>query len=186
MYQLAHHRQLAQICLLSVKPSALMRTPLTRLASSLMAKSQDETQASAEQPASTQASAAQPATTLQIFESLELLRSKQSGKFSTFKVIICYPWKDSYDYLWEGKPRETTVFRCQLVHADNHTEYCNGEYKLTAKNKSQFDKHVKLYKHGTTVVLKAVSLVDDAKTQYNSCSVRVTVNMASTTLSMVS
>ena len=102
MYQLAHHRQLAQICLLSVKPSALMRTPLTRLASSLMAKSQDETQASAEQPASTQASAAQPASTVQIFESLELLRSKQSGKFSTFKVIICYPWKDSYDYLWEA------------------------------------------------------------------------------------
>ena len=33
--------------------------------------------------------------------------------------------------------------------------------------------------------MKAVSLVDDAKTQYNSCSVRVTVNMASTTLSTV-
>ena len=60
-----------------------------------------------------------------------------------------------------------------------------GEYKLTAKNKASFEKHTKAYQHGTTVVMKAVSLVDDAKTQYNSCSVRVTVNMASTTLSKV-
>ena len=33
--------------------------------------------------------------------------------------------------------------------------------------------------------MRAVSLVDNAKTQYNSCSVRVTVNMASTALSTV-
>ena len=112
MYQLAHHRQLAQIRFLSVKPSALMRTPLTRLASSLMAKSQDSTPASAEQPAST----------VQNSESLQLLRSKQSAKISTFKVIVCNPWKDSYDYQWEGKPRETTVWRCVLVRADNHME----------------------------------------------------------------
>ena len=46
-------------------------------------------------------------------------------------------------------------------------------------------KHVKAYRHGPTVVMNAVSLVEDAKTQYNSCSVRVTVNMASTTLSRV-
>ena len=39
--------------------------------------------------------------------------------------------------------------------------------------------------HGTTIVLRAVSLIDDAKSQYNSCSVRVTVNMASTTLARV-
>ena len=44
---------------------------------------------------------------------------------------------------------------------------------------------MKAYQHGTTLVMKAVSLVDDAKTQYSSCSVRVTVNMASTTLSKV-
>ena len=44
---------------------------------------------------------------------------------------------------------------------------------------------MKAYQHGTTAVMKAVPLVDDAKTQYNSCSVRVTVNMASTTLSKV-
>ena len=33
--------------------------------------------------------------------------------------------------------------------------------------------------------MKAVALVEDAKTQYNSCSVRATVNLASTTLSKV-
>jgi len=121
-----------------------MRKPLTRLASSLMAKSPDSTPASAEQPAST----------AQNFESLQMLRSKQSVKISTFKFIVRNPWKDSYEYQWEGKPRETTVWRCVLVRADNHMEYCNGEYKLTAKNKSHFEKHVKGYRHGTTVVLK--------------------------------
>ena len=50
-----------------------------------------------------------------------------------------------------------------LVSADDPTEYCNGEYKLTAKKKSSFEKHVKAYRYGTTVVMKAVSLVEDAK-----------------------
>ena len=135
--------------------------------------------------ASASTSAAQPGSTVESFQSLQMLRSKQSAKISTFKVIVCNPWKDTYEYQWEGKPRETTVWRCVLVSADDPTEYCNGEYKLTTKTKSGFEKHMKAYGHGTTLVMKAVSLVDDAKTQYNSCSVRVTVNMASTTLSMV-
>ena len=72
-----------------------------------------------------------------------------------------------------------------LVSAADPTEYCSGEYKLTTKNKANFEKHAKAYQHGTTVVLKTVALVNDAKTQYNSCSVRVTINLASTTLSKV-
>ena len=72
-----------------------------------------------------------------------------------------------------------------LVSAADPTEYCSGEYKLTTKNKANFEKHAKAYRHGTTVVMKTVALVDDAKTQYNSCSVRVTINLASTTLSRV-
>ena len=114
-----------------------------------------------------------------------MLRSKHTAKISAFKVIVCYPWNDTYKYQWEGKPRETTTWRCVLLNADDFTEYCSGEYKLTAKNKSSFEKHVKAYRHGTTLVMKAVSLVDNAQMQYNSCSIRVTVNMASTTLSTV-
>ena len=72
-----------------------------------------------------------------------------------------------------------------LVSCDDPTVYCNGEYKLKANNQSEFEKNMEAHAHGTTIVLKAVSLVDDAKTQYNSCSIRVTVNMASTTLSKV-
>ena len=44
---------------------------------------------------------------------------------------------------------------------------------------------MKAYRHGSTLVMKAVSLVDNAHRQYNSCSVRVAVSMASTTLSTV-
>ena len=65
-----------------------------------------------------------------------MLRRKQSAKISTFKVIVCNPWQDTYEYQWEGQRRETTAWRCVLVSADDPTEYCNGEYKLTAKNKS--------------------------------------------------
>ena len=114
-----------------------------------------------------------------------MLLSKQAAKIGSFKVIVTDPWKDSYSYQWQGRKKETTVFRCRLVNCDDHSVYCNGEYKQKGTNKSEFEKHMKAYVHGTTIVLKAVSLVDDAKTQYNGCTVRVTVNMASTTISKV-
>ena len=133
--------------------------------------------------ASTAASAEQPGSTVQNFQSLQMLRSKQSANINPFKVIVCNPWKDTYDYQWEGKPTEITAWRCVLVSADDAMEYCNGEYKLTAKNKSAFEKHVKSYPHGTTLVITNAAINDDAKSQYNSCSVRITVNLASTMLS---
>ena len=88
MCQLAHHRPLAQTCFLPVRPSALMWKPLARLA-------MDD---SSQIPASTPASAAQPGSTMQNFQSFQMLRSKQSVKISTFKVIVCNPWNDSYKY----------------------------------------------------------------------------------------
>ena len=100
-------------------------------------------------PASTPTSAEQPGSTVQNFQSLQMLRSKQSVRISTFKVIVCNPWNDTYEYQWEGKPRETTAWHCVLVSSDDPTVYCNGEYKLTAKNKSGFEKHAKANPHGT-------------------------------------
>ena len=87
-------------------------------------------------PASTPASAEQPGSTVQNFQSLQMLLSKQSGKIGTFKVIVCNPWTDTYEYQWERTLRETTAWRCVLVSADVPTVYCNGEYKLTTKNKA--------------------------------------------------
>ena len=117
------------------------------------------------------------------FENLLMLSSKQSAKFGSFKVIVCDPMPDSYTYYYNRKNRETKLWRCVLVSCDDHSVDCLGEYKLKAGKQADFERHQRDYVHGTTVVLKAVSLVDDAKSQYNSCSVRVTVNMASTTLS---
>ena len=115
---------------------------------------------------------------------ISLMRSsKQSAKICSFKVIVCDPMPDSYTYDYNGKNRETKLWRCILVSCDDHSVYCLGEYKLKAGKQADFERHQRDYVHGTTVVPKAVSLVDDAKSQYNSCSVRVTVNMASTTLS---
>ena len=95
-------------------------------------------------PASTPASAEQPGSTVQNFQSLQMLRSKQSAKISTFKVIVCNPWNDNYAYQWKGKPIENTTWRCVLVSADDPTEYCNTEYKLTTRNNNtSFEKHVK-------------------------------------------
>ena len=94
---------------------------------------------SGKNPASASASAAQPGPTVQNFQSLQMLLSKQSAKISTFKVIVCKPWTDTYEYQWEGKHRATTAWRCVLVSADDPTVYCNGEYKLTIKNKAAFE-----------------------------------------------
>ena len=111
-----------------------------------------------------------------------MLVSKQSWKLGKFKVIVCNPWTDTYTYQWEGKPRETTAWRCMLVNAADPTLYCMGEYKLTAKNKAAFDKHVKIHVQGAQVMMNNVCPVEASKTEYMSCSVRINVNMASTKL----
>ena len=82
----------------------------------------------------------------------------------------------------EGKKRETTAWRCTLVDAADPTQYCMGEFKLTTRNKDAFDKHVKTHVQGAQLVMSNISPVEGSKTQYMSCSVRVNVNMASTTL----
>ena len=72
-----------------------------------------------------------------------MLASKQSAKIGSFKVIVCDPKPDSYSYYYNGKNRETTVWRCVLVSCDDHTVYCNGEYKLQAGKKADFDRQEK-------------------------------------------
>ena len=104
-------------------------------------------------------STAQPGSTVESFQSLQMIRSKQSAKISIFELIVSNPWKDTYEYQWEGKPRETTVWRCVLVSADDPTEYCNGEYKLTAKNKSSFEKHVKVQTLPLTLFVADAELI---------------------------
>ena len=127
------------------------------------------------------ASAVQPAPD-ETFQSLTMLASKQSWKIGKFKVTVWKPWTDTYTYEWEGKKRETTAWRCTLVDAADPTQYCMGEFKLTTKNKDAFDKHVKTHVQGAQLVMSNISPVEGSKTQYMSCSVRVNVNMASTTL----
>lgn len=137
---------------------------------------------SAAQPAATsaQASAAQPAA-----QSLKMLLSKQSAKICQFEVIVFKPWTDSYTYAWEGKHKETTAWRCTLVSVADPTLYCVGEFKLTARNKAAYDKNETTNKHGTTLIMSNVAFVDNARTQYMGCSVRVTVNLALTKLTGV-
>ena len=118
-------------------------------------------------------------------QSLKMLLTKQSAKIAEFKVIVFKPWEDTYAYQWEGQQRETTVWRCVLVSAEDPAQYCHGEFKLTTKNKDAYEKHKQMHKEGTTLIMSRVALVDSAKTQYMSCSVRVCVNMAATKLTGV-
>ena len=118
-------------------------------------------------------------------QSLKMLLTKQSAKIAEFKVIVFKPWEDTYAYQWEGQQRETTVWRCVLVSAEDPAQYCHGEFKLTTRNKDAYEKHKQMHKEGTTLIMSRVALVDSAKTQYMSCSVRVCVNMAATKLTGV-
>ena len=69
-----------------------------------------------------------------------------------------------------------------LVSAADPTLYCLAEFKLTARNKALYEKNDKTNKEGTTLIISNVALVDGAAAQYMSCSVRVSVNMATTKL----
>ena len=117
------------------------------------------------------ASAAQPVSN-QSYQSLTMLVSKQSWRVGSSKVIVYSPWTETYTYQWEGKARETTAWRCMLVDAADATLYCMGEFKLTDKNKSIFETHVKTHVPGAQLVLTDVCPVENSQTQYRGCSVR--------------
>ena len=138
--------------------------------------------ASAAQPATTSgpASATQPAGAMENFQCLKMLLSKQSAKIGQFKVIVSKPWIDTYTYLWEGKQREKMAWRCMLVSVLDPALYCLAEFKLTARNKAAYERNEKTNKEGTTLIISNVAAVEGSKTQYMSCSVRVSVNMATT------
>ena len=114
-----------------------------------------------------------------------MLVSKQSWSVGSFKVIVYSPWTETYTYQWAGKARDTTAWRCMLVDAADATLYCMGEFKLTDKNKSTFETHVKTHAQGAQLVLTDVCPVENSKTQYMGCSVRVNINMASTKLTAI-
>ena len=137
--------------------------------------------------ASTKTSAAQPDASTQpgSTQSLKMLLTKQCAKIGEFKVIVFKPYEDTYAYQWEGQKRETTAWRCVLVSAEDSTQYCHGEFKLTTKNKDAYEKNKQMHKEGTTLIMSKVALVDSAKAQYMSCSVRVSINMATTKLTGV-
>jgi hypothetical protein len=130
------------------------------------------------------ASAAQPVSN-QSYQSLTMLVSKKSWSVGSFKVIVYSPWTETYTYQWAGKARETTAWRCMLVDAADATLYCMGEFKLTDENKSTFETHVKTHVQGAQLVLTDVCPVENSKTQYMGCSVRVNINMASTKLTAI-
>ena len=100
-------------------------------------------------------------------------------------MIVYSPWTETYTYQWAGKARETTAWRCMLVDAADATLYCMGEFKLTDENKSIFETHVKTHAQGAQLVLTDVCPVENSKTQYMGCSVRVNINMASTKLTAI-
>ena len=82
-------------------------------------------------------------------QSLKMLLTKQSAKIGEFKVIVFKPWEDTYAYQWEGQQRETTAWRCVLVSAEDSRQYCQGEFKLTTKNKDAYEKNKQMHKEGT-------------------------------------
>ena len=126
------------------------------------------------------ARAAQPATQ-ENSQSLRMLLSKQSLKIKQLKVIVLKPWDDTYSYCYGSVDKTTTIWRCVLVDATNPGNYCMGEFKKTTKNTPAFETFSKAKVEGSTLLLSNISLVENVKTQYMSCSVRVAINMASST-----
>ena len=149
--------------------------------------------ASAEQPATKAASSAgQPATKAASKASAEqpanpyshlplsLLNKASARTGSTWEVVVSRPFEDKYEYKWQGKPRQGSNLICNLVSAQDPSQYCQAQFKKTAQNATAYEKAMKTSKPGGRFVMCNVGFVEDAKAAYVSCPLKMVVDLSKT------
>ena len=87
---------------------------------------------------------------------------------------------DKYEYMWQGKPRQTTNFVCVLVSRDDPRQYCLAHFKKTSQNGTKYQQALNAYKDGSRFVMSKVGFVEDAKLAYVNCPLKHVVDLSKT------
>ena len=111
--------------------------------------------------------------------------NKSSAKTSvSWAVVVHQPREDIYHYNWQGKERQGANFIVTLVSEDNAGHYCQAHFKKTAKNTKQYEQTKTQMQQGKRFLMSKVTFVEEAKTRYISCPLKVVVDLSSTKMDL--
>ena len=123
------------------------------------------------------ASAAQPA---KAHLPLSLLNKASARTGGTWDVYVSRPFEDKYEYKWQGQPRQGSNLVCNLVAAQDPSQYCQAQFKKTSQNGTAYQKAVKAFNLGARFVMSNVGFAEDAKAAYVSCPLKTVVDLSKT------
>jgi len=126
------------------------------------------------------ASAAQPSRAHLPLSTLLILSSTPPG--GTWEVYSCHPIEDKYKFMEQGQLREGTNFRCTLVCPRDPSLYCQAQIRKTRENAAEYRQALNACRHGASLVMSKVGLIEGAKKEYNSCPIKRVVDLSKTTL----
>ena len=136
--------------------------------------------AGAAQPGLGKVSAEQPDSEKHLpLSELNKASAKTGG---SWVVKVFRPFEDKYQYTWQGKPGTGTNLVVTLVSAEDASQYCQANFKKTAKNEAKYEQTKKAMEHGKCFVMSKVGFVDNVKLAYVSCPLKVVVDLSSTTM----
>ena len=98
----------------------------------------------------------------------------------TWEVLVWNRIEDTYDYTWQGKPRQGTNFLYDLVSLDDPRSYLQARFKKISSNGTKYQQALKTYVQGARFVMSNVGFVEDAKAAYVSCPLKSVVDLSKT------
>ena len=109
--------------------------------------------------------------------------NETTRKFASWDVSVAQPRPEDYNYMWDGKERTGKSFRCLLVFVHDNTQYCCAEMRKTRSSPADvLEKAMETYKDGMRFKMSKVELNAKAKPEYNNASCKVTVDLATTSM----
>jgi len=109
--------------------------------------------------------------------------NETTRKFASWDVSVAQPRLEDYTYMWDGKQRAGKYFRCLLVFVNDNAQYCCAEIRKTRTSPADvFEKAMATYKEGIRFRMAKVELNVKAKPEYNNASCKVTVDLATTSM----
>ena len=105
-----------------------------------------------------------------------------SVKHITWEVTVAYAHEEEYSYNWEGKQITGKKFQCMLVFVQDTKQYCVGEVRKTRGMPPNWLAAAKQkFQDGCKFRISSVELNIKAKAEYNSTTVKNTVDLQKTT-----
>ena len=109
-----------------------------------------------------------------------------NANLATWDVYIEHAHVEDYEYVWEGKHRKGQVFKCNLVDVHDPTQYCVGERRKERQEPPNwYTSAMNKFPNGTKFRMSSVKLNMKAKPEFVHTTVKQTVNLLTTKLTLL-